>query len=103
VLGKLPETIDWDEVVAEATKLNPPCGSLIGNASIDYDGKDLTLYFNQKIYRTKMNESRCRSVLNNTLINLYENPPTVTISSEPKPKNANLTKVADIMGGGEVL
>jgi len=98
-----PIEINWEGILAESKKLSEPCGAWIAHASYNYDGETLTLYFHTKLQRQKMKEGKCRQVLQNALISLYETPPAVEISDTPKPKSAAMAKVADIMGGGEVL
>jgi len=99
----LTTNIDWDKVVAEAKKLNEPCGCLIGGASINYEDDTLTLYYRYKIHRTKMKDSKCQKVLLEALADLYGSVPKIVVSDGTKPKSEVAAKVADIMGGGEVI
>lgn len=101
--GSAPENINWDDFVEAVKKINMTCGSSLNNASYDYDGEVLTLYFKSKIFRTRMKDAKWKNILNKALIELYEIPPKIDISDGLKPKNETLSSVADIMGGGEVL
>lgn len=98
-----PLEIDWQKIVTESKKLSGLCGAWIAQASHEYDGEVITLYFRTKLQRETMKEAKCWSTLKKTLKNLYENPPTVIVSDGPKPKSEKVSKVADIMGGGELL
>jgi DNA polymerase-3 subunit gamma/tau len=98
-----PKEINWNDFVKAVSNLNKTCGSSLTNASHDYDGETLTLYFTSKIFRDKMKDSKWKSALKNALIELYEQPPIIDIADGAKPKNATVSAVADIMGGGEVL
>jgi DNA polymerase-3 subunit gamma/tau len=98
-----PQEINWEEFVKTVQKSNSMCGGSLSGASYDYDGETLTLYFRSKTFRERMRDSKWKSLLKNALIELYETPPKIDISDSQKPKNAALSAVADIMGGGEVL
>jgi hypothetical protein len=98
-----PTEINWDEFVTAVKNLNKTCGSSLVAASHDYDGETLTLYLTSKIFREKMKETKWKGVLKNALVELYDQPPKIDIADGPKPKNAALSAVADIMGGGEAL
>jgi DNA polymerase-3 subunit gamma/tau len=101
--GDTISKINWDEVVNEIKKTNGPCGSLIGGASIELKDNELTLYYLHKLHRTKMKDDRRRKVLSDTLINLYGAVPKIVVADGPKPKSETAARVADIMGGGELL
>lgn len=95
--------IDWDKVKEEATKINAVVGSLIGSASIDFEDNTLTLYYKHKIQRNKMKEAKSMKVLSDSIANIYGDLPQIVIADGSKPMNDTLSKVADIMGGGEAL
>lgn len=98
-----PKEIDWEKVVEEAKKINVPYSAWIAHAYQEYDGETLTLYFKSKLHRNIIKEDKCWKTLRGALKALYENPPTVVVSDGPKPKSEVVSKVADIMGGGEVV
>lgn len=98
-----PIEINWDDITTAAKKMNAPCGALISHGSYEYDGETLTLYFKTNLLRCKMKEQKCWQTLKNALNSLYKVPPKVVVSDGMKPKSASVNKVADIMGGGELL
>lgn len=102
-LKPAPDKIEWTKVVEEAKKVNGPCGAWIALASHDYDGETLTLYFRTKLQRTKMKEEKCWKTLKDSLNALYDSLPIIVVSDGQKPKSEAASKVADIMGGGELL
>ena len=101
--GNAIADIDWDKVVAEAKQINGVCGSLIGGASAVIEDGVLTLYYNHKIHRNKMKDNKCRKILSDSLMNIYDSVPKIVVADAPKPKSETASKVADIMGGGEIL
>ena len=101
--SELQIDIDWEKVVSSAKEINPPVASIIEKASFDQDGDMLTLYFNFKIYRDKMNDSKNRKVLVSAIMAAGYDLPKIQISDERKPKSEKAASVAAIMGGGEVI
>ena len=103
ILGPLPDELDWPKVIEEAKKINAPFGAWIALSSHDYDEGRLTLYFRTKLQRSKMKEERCLLTLKDALKVVYNALPVIVISDGPRPKSETAAKVADIMGGGELI
>ena len=98
-----PKSINWNDFIKKVKENNKTCGSSLENASYDYDGETLTLYFKSKIFRNRMNEAKWKTALKKSLNELYQAPIKIEVSEGLKPKSEQLNTVADIMGGGEVL
>lgn len=102
---EMPKQIVWHEVVDEVRKLNQPLASVVGKATIDYEKPVLTMYFQYKIHRNKLDDPRYKSVLVEAFRNLYDAAPEIQVASGAKSatasKNATVANVAAIMGGGD--
>ncbi len=104
---KMPSQIVWHEIVDEVRKLNPPLAGVVSKANIDYEKSILTMYFQYKIHRTKMDDPKYKSILVTAFRNLYNAAPEIVIAKTAKTaensENATVANVAAIMGGGEMV
>lgn len=103
----MPPQIVWHEIIDEVRKLNQPLASVVSKSTIDYENSTLTMYFQYKIHRVKMDDARYKNVLIEAFHNLYDAIPEIVIAQGPKPAsdstNETVAQVAAIMGGGEIV
>lgn len=98
----LPQDIVWDDVLEFIRKKHVPLYSVLKHAKIEYDGKELLLYFGYDLHRKKLDDPKYNSQMAESLRELYGGCPIITtLVGAPTPKDETAASVAVIMGGGE--
>lgn len=97
-------TLNWEAVLAAAKK-NPALHSVLQRASINYENSVLTLSFQYALHRKKLDQTQYRTGLARLIQDVCNISPTIEISGSAPSVAANETvkKVADLMGGGDVV
>lgn len=100
--GTPPQAIVWDDALEFIRKKHVPLYSVLKHAKVEYDGKELTLYFGYDLHRKKLDDPKYSSQFAESLRELYGNCPVITtVVGMPTPKDETAASVAVIMGGGE--
>ena len=107
----------WATVTARIRQLSPPFFAILRMAQPDFDAdtQTLTLKFTFQLHRKKMEDSKQKSLLVKTMIELLDGapiikteidasavPPTVK-PTPPEAVDATASSVIAMMGGGEVI
>lgn len=96
------QPFDWDTLLAHVKKHHVAIHSVLCKCEPELEGDTLILYTRTAFYKKKLDDSKYRVLLNDSLAELgfghieIETRPTIK-----PPKDSHAVKVAAIMGGGE--
>ena len=80
--------IDWDKIITLAKEQSFAIATLLQQCSWRRDGNTLTLYAGNAFTKKKLDDAKNRPLI-------------ATIGQKAPPKDAELAKIAELMGGGE--
>ena len=94
--------IDWDKVIALAKEQSFAIATLLQHCSWQLDGNTLTLYAGNAFAKKKLDNAKNRPLIA-TIVQQVAGTELdiVTIGQKAPPKDAELAKIAELMGGGE--
>ena len=94
--------IDWDKIIALAKEQSFAIATLLQHCSWRRDGNTLTLYVGNAFNKKKLDDAKNRPLIA-TIVQQVAGTEldVVTIGQKAPPKDAELAKVAELMGGGE--
>ena len=94
--------IDWDKVVALAKEQSFAIATLLQHCSRRRDGNTLTLYVGNAFNKKKLDDSKNRPLIATIVQQVAGTELDIaTIGQKAPPKDAELAKIAELMGGGE--
>lgn len=96
---------DWEKVLEVAKKNHPALYSVLSRAIMTFDDTKVTLVFQYALHRKKLEQPMYRTQLARLIEDTCQvNPEIIVESSSPQlADNETTNKVAEIMGGGEVV
>ena len=94
--------IDWDKIIALAKEQSFAIATLLQKCSWQRDGNTLTLYVGNAFNKKKLDDAKNRPLIA-TIVQQVAGTELdiVTIGQKAPPKDAELAKIAELMGGGE--
>lgn len=94
--------IDWDKIIALAKEQSFAIATLLQKCSWQRDGNTLTLYVGNTFNKKKLDNAKNRPLIA-TIVQQVAGTELdiVTIGQKAPPKDAELAKIAELMGGGE--
>ncbi len=100
--AEAPTKLEWKEVLDFVRTHHVVLYGVLQRAEANMKGDTLNLHFTYSLHRKKLEDGRYRQLLADSLISLYKEAPSITITSGRRPPNDEQTaSVAAIMGGGE--
>ena len=94
--------IDWDKVVALAKEQSFAIATLLQHCSWQRNGNTLTLYVGNAFNKKKLDDAKNRPLIATIVQQVAGTELDIaTIGQKAPPKDAELAKVAELMGGGE--
>ena len=94
--------IDWDKIIALAKEQSFAVATLLQKCSWQRGGNTLTLYAGNAFTKKKLDDAKNRPLIA-TIVQQVAGTELdiVTIGQKAPPKDAELAKIAELMGGGE--
>ena len=94
--------IDWDKIITLAKEQSFAIATLLQHCSWRRDGNTLTLYVGNAFNKKKLDDAKNRPLIA-TIVQQVAGTELdiVTIGQKAPPKDAELAKIAELMGGGE--
>ena len=94
--------IDWDKIITLAKEQSFAIATLLQHCSWRRDGNTLTLYAGNAFAKKKLDDAKNRPLIA-TIVQQVAGTELdiVTIGQKAPPKDAELAKIAELMGGGE--
>lgn len=94
--------IDWDKIITLAKEQSFAVATLLQKCSWQRDGNTLTLYVGNAFTKKKLDNAKNRPLIA-TIVQQVAGTELdiVTIGQKAPPKDAELAKIAELMGGGE--
>ena len=94
--------IDWDKIITLAKEQSFAIATLLQKCSWQRDGNTLTLYVGNAFNKKKLDNAKNRPLIA-TIVQQVTGTELdiVTIGQKAPPKDAELAKIAELMGGGE--
>ena len=94
--------IDWDKIITLAKEQSFAIATLLQKCSWQRDGNTLTLYAGNAFAKKKLDNAKNRPLIA-TIVQQVAGTELdiVTIGQKAPPKDAELAKIAELMGGGE--
>lgn len=94
--------IDWDKIIALAKEQSFAIATLLQHCSRRRDGNTLTLYVGNAFNKKKLDDSKNRPLIATIVQQVAGTELDIaTIGQKAPPKDAELAKIAELMGGGE--
>ena len=94
--------IDWDKVIALAKEQSFAIATLLQKCSWQRDGNTLTLYVGNAFNKKKLDNAKNRPLIATIMQQVAGTELDIaTIGQKAPPKDAELAKIAELMGGGE--
>lgn len=94
--------IDWDKVIALAKEQSFAVATLLQKCSWQRDGNTLTLYAGNAFAKKKLDNAKNRPLIATIVQQVAGTELDIaTIGQKAPPKDAELAKIAELMGGGE--
>ena len=94
--------IDWDKVIALAKEQSFAIATLLQKCSWQRDGNTLTLYVGNAFAKKKLDDAKNRPLIATIVQQVTGTELDIaTIGQKAPPKDAELAKIAELMGGGE--
>ena len=100
--GSTATDIDWDKVIALAKEQSFAIATLLQHCSWRRDGNTLTLYAGNAFAKKKLDNAKNRPLIATIVQQVTGTELDIaTIGQKAPPKDAELAKIAELMGGGE--
>jgi DNA polymerase-3 subunit gamma/tau len=97
-------SFDWVKIIEHAKKNFVALYSVLLKCEYQLDGDTLTIYAGRKFNKTKLDDTKYLTQLHETLIETGVGSVNIITLAETKPlEDAELAKVAAIMGGGKAV
>ena len=94
--------IDWDKIIALAKEQSFAIATLLQKCSWQRDGNTLTLYVGNAFNKKKLDNAKNRPLIATIMQQVAGTELDIaTIGQKAPPKDAELAKIAELMGGGE--
>lgn len=94
--------IDWDKIIALAKEQSFAIATLLQHCSWRRDGNTLTLYAGNAFTKKKLDDAKNRPLIATIMQQVAGTELDIaTIGQKAPPKDAELAKIAELMGGGE--
>lgn len=94
--------IDWDKIIALAKEQSFAIATLLQKCSWRRDGNTLTLYVGNAFAKKKLDNAKNRPLIATIVQQVTGTELDIaTIGQKAPPKDAELAKIAELMGGGE--
>lgn len=94
--------IDWDKIIALAKEQSFAIATLLQKCGWRRDGNTLTLYAGNAFAKKKLDDSKNRPLIATIVQQVAGTELDIaTIGQKAPPKDAELAKIAELMGGGE--
>ena len=94
--------IDWDKIIALAKEQSFAIATLLQHCSWQRDGDTLTLYVGNAFNKKKLDDAKNRPLIATIVQQVAGTELDIaTIGQKAPPKDAELAKIAELMGGGE--
>ena len=94
--------IDWDKIIALAKEQSFAIATLLQQCSWQRDGNTLTLYVGNAFNKKKLDDAKNRPLIATIVQQVAGTELDIaTIGQKAPPKDAELAKIAELMGGGE--
>ncbi len=94
--------IDWDKVIALAKEQSFAIATLLQHCSRQRNGNTLTLYVGNAFNKKKLDDAKNRPLIATIVQQVAGTELDIaTIGQKAPPKDAELAKIAELMGGGE--
>ena len=94
--------IDWDKIIALAKEQSFAIATLLQHCSWQRDGNTLTLYVGNAFNKKKLDDAKNRPLIATIVQQVTGTELDIaTIGQKAPPKDAELAKIAELMGGGE--
>ena len=94
--------IDWDKIIALAKEQSFAIATLLQQCSWQRDGNTLTLYAGNAFTKKKLDDAKNRPLIATIVQQVTGTELDIaTIGQKAPPKDAELAKIAELMGGGE--
>ena len=94
--------IDWDKIIALAKEQSFAIATLLQKCSWQRDGNTLTLYVGNAFNKKKLDDAKNRPLIATIVQQVAGTELDIaTIGQKAPPKDAELAKIAELMGGGE--
>ena len=94
--------IDWDKIIALAKEQSFAIATLLQHCSWQRDGNTLTLYVGNAFNKKKLDDAKNRPLIATIVQQVAGTELDIaTIGQKAPPKDAELAKIAELMGGGE--
>ncbi|QHU92957.1 DNA polymerase III subunit gamma/tau [Candidatus Saccharibacteria bacterium oral taxon 488] len=94
--------IDWDKIIALAKEQSFAIATLLQQCSWQRDGNTLTLYAGNAFTKKKLDDAKNRPLIATIVQQVAGTELDIaTIGQKAPPKDAELAKIAELMGGGE--
>ena len=94
--------IDWDKIIALAKEQSFAIATLLQKCSWRRDGSTLTLYVGNAFNKKKLDDAKNRPLIATIVQQVAGTELDIaTIGQKAPPKDAELAKIAELMGGGE--
>ena len=94
--------IDWDKIIALAKEQSFAIATLLQHCSWRRDGDTLTLYVGNAFNKKKLDDAKNRPLIATIVQQVAGTELDIaTIGQKAPPKDAELAKIAELMGGGE--
>lgn len=94
--------IDWDKIIALAKEQSFAIATLLQKCSWQRDGNTLTLYVGNAFNKKKLDNAKNRPLIATIVQQVTGTELDIaTIGQKAPPKDAELAKIAELMGGGE--
>ena len=94
--------IDWDKIIALAKEQSFAIATLLQKCSWQRDGNTLTLYVGNAFNKKKLDDAKNRPLIATIVQQVAGTELDIaTIGQKAPPKDTELAKIAELMGGGE--
>ena len=94
--------IDWDKIIALAKEQSFAIATLLQKCSWQRDGNTLTLYVGNAFNKKKLDDAKNRPLIATIVQQVTGTELDIeTIGQKAPPRDAELAKIAELMGGGE--
>ncbi len=94
--------IDWDKIITLAKEQSFAIATLLQHCSWQRDGNTLTLYVGNAFNKKKLDDAKNRPLIATIVQQVAGTELDIeTIGQKAPPKDAELAKIAELMGGGE--
>ena len=94
--------IDWDKIIVLAKEQSFAVATLLQKCSWQRDGDTLTLYVGNAFNKKKLDDAKNRPLIATIVQQVAGTELDIaTIGQKAPPKDAELAKIAELMGGGE--